>query len=574
MEQLINNLIDIYQSNENKQINYQIKFKNIYFNNNITKLCDFLKQVSYATSISFNKTDIKNDNFNQICEALKNNNSIIEFKLKNNIWLNDVSLIKNIIKNNTIEHIDFNFSSPQWNFEVIKSYEGVNEIFKSFSDNTSLKSIILSSNDNNFSINIPDFNLISKNTNLENLSISNLILKNNIINTLNENNTLTSLTLQNTGLNVDLLQPLIQKNSIYSFYIHHSNISNLQNLLLNNTSITDLNLSHCKLTDINNIIPFIQNNQSLYILNLSNNQFNNINPLSDVLKNNDSLYELNLSYNNINDINEFSNLFETNNFLQILNLSHNNISDVSIFSEKIRNNKILLKLDLSFNNIDIVQPLFNILKVNNTLYKLNLKNNNIHTITNLDEIFISNKTLTSLNLLNNKNNFDCLIDALHNNDTLTSLYLSYDDNISNDIPQKISGLLQKNTTLVKLSINFKINDIDNFLKFSEGLKTNTTLTLLKLNNVRSINYHNMDYMNSLKENSIKQLTDALKENKSINTLKIENFLPINYEINLSCLTDLIKNNNTLTSINIPSIDSYNYNKFIEALNSNTTLTKL
>ena len=63
MEQSINQLIDLYQLNENNQLSYKIKFKNVYFCNNLTKLCNFLKHVEYATSLIFIKTDLKKREF-------------------------------------------------------------------------------------------------------------------------------------------------------------------------------------------------------------------------------------------------------------------------------------------------------------------------------------------------------------------------------------------------------------------------------------------------------------------------------------------------------------------------------
>lgn len=575
MQQSINNLIDLYQSNENNHINYQIEFKNMYFCNDVTKLCDFLKHIDYATSISFNKTDINNENFKQICEILENNKTITKIKLKNNIWLNNISPINKIIKNNVLETINFNLASPKWDFNQVVDYNNIDDIFKLLSENTSLKTIIIKTVEKDFSIIIPNFNSIEKNNNIEKLNISGFKIQNDITKSLIENKSIKTLKLQNSNLQVDKLQSLLQKNTLYTLHIQNSFISNIQNLLLNNTSISDLDLSYCNLSNINDIINFIQNNNYLNKLNLSFNSYHNIDALCNVLKNNNSIYKINLSNNNIDDINNFSSVFETNECLMKLNLSHNNISNVLSFSDKLKNNSTLTKLDLSYNHINYVQPLFDCLKNNSALTKLNLKNNQINTINNINDIFTSNKSLLKLNLLNNNYSFTPLIETLYNNDTLTSLYISYNENNDPaDTPQKISKLLELNTSLTKLNIKFNTNNIENFLKFSEGLKINKTLDKLYLYNDTYINYHNNMIMKECNNISIKQLIDALMLNTSINTLKIENCLFMNSEINLSCLSNLIKNNTTLTSLNIPSIDKYNYDAFTEALKSNTTLTKL
>ncbi len=167
-------------------------------------------------------------------------------------------------------------------------------------------------------------------------------------------------------------------------------LSNLENLILGNNSLTDISfindLKGLKKLDlsINNVknISSIKNLKNITELDLGGNQLSDISPLKE-LKN---LMKLNLEYNRLNDISLLKNF----NNLTVLNIEGNQLNDISPLKEL----KNLKKLNLGNNHLSDISPL----KELENLTVLSIEDNKLRDISPIKEL----KNLTALFLKGNQ----------------------------------------------------------------------------------------------------------------------------------------------------------------------------
>lgn len=235
--------------------------------------------------------------------------------------------------------------------------------------------------------------------------------------------------------------------------------------------------------------------------------------LADALKTNTTLINLSLNDNLIREegVKTLAAALEQNSTLKQLNLSKCRANTIV---ETLKKNHILTHLDLSYTGID-VQNLSTVLPCNEGLTELNLSGNEIN-----------GSTLKTLSV------------ALQKNHTLTSLGLS-DSQITdndNDMPGLIQ-LLTKIPNLKKLDLsNNKITQ-KGIQSFATLLEINQSLTSINLNNSMDIS-------------SIYVLTESLKKNSTLTTLKLEAPKGQNLEPYYKSFDDLLKVNTTLTTLEI------------------------
>jgi Ran GTPase-activating protein (RanGAP) involved in mRNA processing and transport len=224
--------------------------------------------------------------------------------------------------------------------------------------------------------------IIENNKSITNLNISNNNIGSNGWNTLKKS--------LSENKNIEILS--IEKN-----YVIVDGSQNFTNIFFTNSTIRDLNLRECSITNeygLKNLVHPLKANKTLKKLNLSfNTQLTNKDYLADVILNNKSITELNLSENLL--------------FKQGKN------EDTYKFVESLITNKTITNLDLSStfqdkyyddeNNLMDYKPINMLLKENKTIYILNLSSNKINDkgLRMIGEGLKENKNLYELDLSSN-----------------------------------------------------------------------------------------------------------------------------------------------------------------------------
>ncbi len=300
-----------------------------------------------------------------------------------------------------------------------------------------------------------------------------------------------------------LSQLLKQKKNIKEFKLSGPRINTvgakaIAESLIDNTNIEKFELSNTNFGD-EGAIAFseILNTTLIRKLNLNSNFINNngIISLANILKDNITITDLDLSFNKFN-FEVASNLKEVimfNKTIMTLFLDNNNLGDPGIFIlvQGLIENNTLRKLNISDNNINIkgAEAIARALLFNKSIMELDIFNNNISdegTIA-LANTLESNDTITKINLSGNNisdNGAIALGNILKINKSITHLNIS-----SNEINHigaiSLAEGLEKNNTIKNLNLNDNnISDIG-FLRLAEVLSLNYSITFL------SVGYNNI-----------------------------------------------------------------------------------
>jgi Ran GTPase-activating protein 1 len=151
--------------------------------------------------------------------------------------------------------------------------------------------------------------------------------------------------------------PLLKSLNLSDNKIEDEGAYNIFDALVNNTSLTRLDLSSNKINLKKYYLPDLPFLKSLY---LSDNNIYNIGAsnIANGLINNTSLKRLDVSDNNIRNTgaSSFANLLTISQFLTSLDLSDNKIKDKGAYdiAKALLNNRSLLRLDLSGNKINLI----------------------------------------------------------------------------------------------------------------------------------------------------------------------------------------------------------------------------
>jgi hypothetical protein len=259
-----------------------------------------------------------------------------------------------------------------------------------------------------------------------------------------ENDFIESLTLDISPTDVGatfIANLLNTKKAIKSFYLSGKEITGngaaaLANSLLNNTNIEIFRLTGTIFGDEGaNAFSRILNTTSIKILDLKKNRIGNLGiiSLSNILINNTTIIDLDLGINRFDAADELANVIRVNKTIINLHLYGNYLGNkgVEAIGKALIENNTLRKLDISMNNIgsDGAIALAIGLESNNTLTELSLWNNNIGSdgAIALAKSLESNNTLTALYLDENNigdTGFSKLAEALSRNNTLTTLRIS------------------------------------------------------------------------------------------------------------------------------------------------------
>ncbi len=272
---------------------------------------------------------------------------------------------------------------------------------------------------------------------------------------------------------LDVIKQFLQNNILYSFKISFSVVELIKNELINNSSLTYLNISDCSYSS--NLINFTQYKQLTQLKIKRCNYLNQCIPdLYSFINASSTLNVLDISNNNLS-INDTSLILQTlynNTTITELNLSKikdstsivNSTPIISseCFTELLLNNTTLISLNLSYNNFTCHNyNIINAISKNSTLCNLNLSN---CINLNINDILLGLYNNTSIGVLDISLNYfvinlSILTNMLSHNITLYKLILSY--NILNTTtPEKVLyDCIKFNSGLVTLLYNkFKYNE--------------------------------------------------------------------------------------------------------------------
>ncbi|XP_065897457.1 uncharacterized protein [Dysidea avara] len=363
----------------------------------------------------------------------------------------------------------------------------------------------------------------------------------------------------------------------------------VSNLLYNNMSITELNLSknNIKYVGLAAVSEWLKVNYSLKILNMSHNWIS------------------------IEGANKIAEVIKVNTTLQYLDISNCGIPDdgALVISESVRHSTTLQHLTISWKNDKVTintasTTSFDALlchteyfmdKKNINLSRKDIGNNGAVIVSNL---LYNNRSITELNLSENNIKYVGLAavsEWLKDNYSLKTLNMSHNW-ISIEGANKIAEVIKVNTTLQYLDIsNCGIPD-DGALVISESVRHSTTLQHLTIswkNDKVTINTASttsfdallcrteyfMDKKNinlSRKDigNNGAVIVSNLLYNKRIVTLDLS-YNNISYD-GVAAVAEWLKNNYTLQSLNMShnKISVEGASKIAEAIQVNKTLQKL
>ena len=283
---------------------------------------------------------------------------------------------------------------------------------------------------------------------------------------------------------------------------HHPTINVVQRIArilpTNNSSLTELNLSHSELKpeEIEALAKALKENQSLTYLDLSHNQIGaeGARALAEVLKVNRNLTHLDIGFNQIG-VEGASTLVKALEYNQ-------GLTELILRNRSIPNNH----LD------NVMHPLGVALRKNSTLMVLNL-NGNIVTTAGIRRLVEAlgergNRTLKELNLsdddLDNDGRFTLLKLRTYN----PELYIDCLDwrGVSEVVTEKLSS---NDTSLIALNLsNLRIRDIE---QLSIALASNKILQELALNGLEVLTT----------EAGVRELLRGLTNNRSLKVLKVD-----------------------------------------------------
>ena len=306
-------------------------------------------------------------------------------------------------------------------------------------------------------------------------------------------------------------------------------------------------------------------NAALTSLDLTSNRIDDrdAKALSDVLQVNATLTKLHLGFNRIGaeGTQYICDALARNSILTSLDFSWNEIGGAGalFLSEALQSNKALNDLNLNFIRADERGAicLFDALKHNTTLSTLDL--------TGLGAVFVTSKKSIQVP-------FCQLSDALKVNNTLSCLRLGKCDIRSSDVQLLFTSLID-NKTLKELDLNkpsgqyFKVppeflasntalthlnlssglcEDFSGLTSFFEALTVNSTLTSLKLRDVKIVDSNGS--ISKIGDSECELIAETLKVNTTLTDLDLS-YNSIG-EIGIKCIMEALKVNTSLKLLNL------------------------
>jgi hypothetical protein len=335
-------------------------------------------------------------------------------------------------------------------------------------------------------------------------------------------------------------------------------LRHLVQLLQNNLQLQLLVLQSCSIGDeeVKCIVEALSGHHRLTSINLSKNHITDLGSkyLIDFLTAKPSITSIDLSFNHQVDntaVAHWARLLRQSTSLNNLNLNNNNLGDKAfeLLGEALASNAYLKTIGLcdiggDYGDNDI--PTFlQALGTNSSLTSLDLSYNKLRQddIVLLAETLRANKTLTELNLagtsLDDKD-IKVLTDGLKFNRTLHVLNLD-SNNFAGEGLQALALFLRTKWCSLKSLSLAEIQDAEineGIGNLATALRTNTSLTFLKINNDKC------DFK------QFSALMDALRTNTTLLTLDISNFVSLAQKDEIMLVAESLAANKTLTDINL------------------------
>ncbi|KAK6173228.1 hypothetical protein SNE40_016717 [Patella caerulea] len=339
-----------------------------------------------------------------------------------------------------------------------------------------------------------------------------------------QNLSLTEVILPRCGLGVKELKALaialVHNNSVHTLDLHCNSFGSLGfaylvEMLQENRSIIDLNVSECKLGRQGvQMLNGLQGNTSIVRLNLSDNGFMESDAcyVGDFIQKNKNLRELNLSYNSLRELGGVfvGGAIAVNTALKSLDLSWNHLrlKGAAAISHGLMTNRSLTRLLLSWNGFALEGSIEmgRALAKNNTLIELDLTSNriNVPAFRKIMQGLMKNKTLRILKIGTNPLSSDgatsvtrSLLDK--NNSALAELDLS-EVAVDSSFLELVERVKKTRKIVVKYGVEIRTDDltrIDRPIVIDMDDPTTVLFEYMRQKNLRLIDLlHSLDKDNS------------------------------------------------------------------------------
>ena len=540
-----------------------------------------LKQVTTLKMLNLNDNQNRSEELAPALTSIISNNKFMESLLLSNNNLNDDGVIK--IAQSLCKHTKLKIINLQSNNITEKSAEALASIISS---NTGLQELYLSNN-------TIQLGVITMSTALKNISsLKVLDLNNNNIPeeaadelsaAIRANNSLEKLYLNSNHLgssSVMIVNALKQVTTLKELDLSvNQNRSKelapaLTSLILYNKSMEILSLSDNNLNDggVIKIAQSLCKHTKLKIINLQSNNITekSAEALSSIISSNTGLQQLYLGNNTIQlGVITMSTALKNISSLQVLDLDNNNIPEEAAdeLSAAIRANNSLKKLWFGGNHLgSSTVMIVNSLKQVTTLKELDLRENqntSEELAPALTSLISYNKCMEKLSLSHNNLNDDGVIKIAQSLCKQTKLKMInlQSNNITEKSAEPLSSIISSNTGLQELYLDNNQLQLG-INKISTALTTISSLKVLDLDN------------NSIPEEAADKLSAAIRANNSLeklwlggNHLGSSSVMIVNALKQVSTLRVLNLNNNQNTSEKLaPALTSLiSYNKSTERL---------
>ena len=454
--------------------------------------------------------------------------------IKNNLNLRQLGLSDNCLRSSAVvvfqalaEHLQLkviDLSNNSITGEVAKDLAII------ITNNSNLEELCLSDNDLKSSASII-LQALKNNSQLKKLNLNSNSMSGKVAedlaNVIRSNSGLEQLYLSDNNLKssaIVILQALKDNSQLKFLNLNSNNMTgkvaeDLANVIRNNSGLKQLCLSDNNLkSSAIVILQALKDNSQLKILNLNNNNMSEkvAEDLANVIRNNSGLEQLYLSDNGLkSSASIILQALKDNSQLKSLNLNNNNMSGkvVEDLADVIRNKSGLEQLCLSDNNLkSSAIVILQALKDNSQLKFLNLNNNNMSekVAEDLANVIRNNSGLEQLYLSDNglKSSASIILQALKDNSQLKSLNLN-NNNMSGKVVEDLADVIRNNSVLEQLCLS------DNDFKLSaivilKALKNVYKLKILNLNN------------NNMTTKIVQHLANVIKNNACLKQLFLSN----------------------------------------------------
>lgn len=271
----------------------EILFKHGYYN--LKLLCDSIKNKSNCNILTFDNVDFCNNvEFEFMLNLINNINQINDLRFKSINLHNYINELSKFIKSNyTIKSLSLNISEID-----DKDLKQLCEVIK---ENDTLSSLNFSSN-NSFSNITPICDLIQCNKRIDTLQLYNIYNCDLIplIECLKTNNSIKTLKINLIDNIFDnIYEMLMINNTINNLMLNSMNHFNSKKVkdIMQKENITKLSLSNSSTDDWNQIIEGLTNNKHLIKIDLNNCSIEDYKPFYKIIKNNSTLKVINLNHN-------------------------------------------------------------------------------------------------------------------------------------------------------------------------------------------------------------------------------------------------------------------------------------